>query len=1554
MPVKRSEYRANTEAVRQERKQLWEAQQQELLKKDPNYYNNKTVGSTVGLLGGKLASGLASVFEGIADAGAAGFKGLGKATSWLVDNPVGEFIFGEDAGDYKNNPLWQLGDSMTRDEITNELNKAVEDSFAEKSYADKDGLASNIAQGAGQVIGAALTGKMMGSPFTKPVATKSKVINTIGNAITNPGMQSLFLSTAGNSYTKASNEGASDLEATAYGLLNASKEFGTEMMYGGLGKVFGKGALDDVVGSYVSSMFKSKIGQAASKLGVGMVAEGLEEVASSLLEPFTSYVYKHDLDFSSYQTLMDDFISGALVSGIVQGGQLSTDLIKNAKQKKAVQDIMSEYNRSSIEKNNSNIEKYSKYKQDILNKINQSNDPGEIVTLKNASDSVTKHIDSLKVDNQKKQQDLDVLKIVPQTETKKTTSKKTSIEKKTANATKQEKVKTVETKFTPDEQYAINKWAGSESYLINDSLRRGVEIPSNHNGVDLQKVSENLSKAIKKAPVYEGTVYRSIDLSGEDLTDFLNRYKEGAVVTEKPFTSAGVGQIYDDSWNIQLEIDSHTARDTTELFRKSEKEVLFDKNSSFKVLSVDASDLDNIKIKLEDVTKKSTETTKTENKASSSQIKAIHALLNQNKDLKNEIYEQFGVKSSKNLTVEQANEMIKQLKKVDSMSEKIESTIENNKQKVEMNEVATENEIKGVASKEILDQMKDKSVKKTNNISDTYLQQHLLDTAFAIDQLADKLDNKNQARNLKAANDRRFSAVTITTYQISEGQTNLKTGEKIGDSVDAILRPFVKNNLLPEFEAYVYIKSNLERGKYGKDNKGVELTKKQQKDFIAEMDKKHPEFKIGQQKVNKYYRNLLQNEVGGRVSEQLAEYLTDKYKDYARFYNEEGNQIFIKGDRITVGPAVKQATGGKYKLMTLREAMVKATHASVNGVLDNNLRLELLKTLGGTQLMVNQNYKPILDTSDGYKLVAYKDGVPYAVTVSKGIVDAMQLPGITDVETALHKYLKYPEKIAKFYRNILTDFNPLFTLYRNPIRDIQDAVVNSKHAARTIKNIPRAYTEILMNGEIAQRFKAMGGYSSSYFDYDGKKQNPIKSRISALNQAIEQAPRLAEFMASVESGSTAEQALLDAAEVTTNFKRGGSFVKALNRNGFMFLNSSVAGMYKHYKNLKGANGVRGYVNLLAKTVGAGIAIAAVNNLLYSDDEEYQNLPDYIKDSYYLFKVNDKFVKIPKGRVVSIFDKAARNVFDIIKGRDNQFHGLKLIQYAYDQAGPNNPVKENFLSPIFQAINNEKWTGVPIDNVYESDKSGSGYKLPKDRKSKNTTVIAEFLSSLIPEEFNVSPKKIDYVIDQYGGFYYDLIKPSLTNAEEWESTLENPLASNMLVDTVYNNDNVSKAFDLVGPLAAKAKANEDDVEAQFQYKYVNSQVLQMKMLYGEINKYNQEDTKDKAAKTRELTKQINDIANETMKNYKSIKVDSVDFDGTTYYVMNGSAYTKNEDGDYIKSRSAVGKSIASGSGPKEITYGGQTYYMIDGIAYKYNKNGVLRKCTSNVCKNILNQ
>ena len=136
--------------------------------------------------------------------------------------------------------------------------------------------------------------------------------------------------------------------------------------------------------------------------------------------------------------------------------------------------------------------------------------------------------------------------------------------------------------LTPDEESAIIRYIGSDSYKINEPLRNGSELTQ-----DQKEWIKTLDRALDKMPVYEGEVTRSLSfqLQGKEaLEEFLKLYNIGNEIEYPAYTSATIGEIYNPSGEVQLTIISKTARNITTL-NKGEQEVLFERCKKFKVVA---------------------------------------------------------------------------------------------------------------------------------------------------------------------------------------------------------------------------------------------------------------------------------------------------------------------------------------------------------------------------------------------------------------------------------------------------------------------------------------------------------------------------------------------------------------------------------------------------------------------------------------------------------------------------------------------------------------------------------------------------------------------------------------------------------------------------------------------------------------------------------------------------------------------------------------------------------------------------------------------------------
>ncbi len=145
------------------------------------------------------------------------------------------------------------------------------------------------------------------------------------------------------------------------------------------------------------------------------------------------------------------------------------------------------------------------------------------------------------------------------------------------------KKKYVDTPAKPDkidlkepEKAALMKYISSDSYKINDKLRRGAELER----ADRQFVEE-LDQALARLPERRGTVYRSLarGLEIEDVDAFIQSHVIGVPKRFEAYTSAST-EIYDPDMEVQYVIVSKHGKDLTGL-NHGEQEILFRRDTWF-------------------------------------------------------------------------------------------------------------------------------------------------------------------------------------------------------------------------------------------------------------------------------------------------------------------------------------------------------------------------------------------------------------------------------------------------------------------------------------------------------------------------------------------------------------------------------------------------------------------------------------------------------------------------------------------------------------------------------------------------------------------------------------------------------------------------------------------------------------------------------------------------------------------------------------------------------------------------------------------------------------
>lgn len=553
-----------------------------------------------------------------------------------------------------------------------------------------------------------------------------------------------------------------------------------------------------------------------------------------------------------------------------------------------------------------------------------------------------------------------------------------------------------------------------------------------------------------------------------------------------------------------------------------------------------------------------------------------------------------------------------------------------------------------------------------------------------------------------------------------------------------------------------------------------------------------------------YLDNLVQARVdSGNISSDFANYLSGEnaiYENYIpAYYSNKGmtmDSIFEDAEQDTaVGKTVSRAQGAGSGdvLMDLEDAIAKQTRAVFT---EGNINL-LMNNLTN-QIKQNPAYKgkysdkPFVQKNgnQSHDILYYDKGTPKHLYVSDDIFVGIDGLSKTMKSNAL---INVVSTVNNVFKKSITEWNPVF-LARNFIKDFSDGVWYTKFGMKNfVKNWGKAAKEIANQGDYYSAYMNSGAAMGSFFsDYSGNtiegktrltsNKNLLQKgvdKISMANFAVELAPRLSEFISTIEAhGMNAKnvtsdvlmEAIYNANEVTTNFGRSGAAGKYINKI-VPFFNPSVQGFDKAIRQLKGENGskfsAKRLAGVLVKGTMIGLAPAMLQEILIAalgddDDKElYYSMSDYTKNNYYIvFTGNGSYVKIPKGRVTGIFGNVGRGIVQDVRAttsgkKYNSTDWTALWDSAVNNVAPTNPFENAFGIGIARVLigQGKDWKGYEIE-------SDDDQKLPvADRYDEDTTPIAMWLSrNLGLANLGLSPKKIDVLIDEQGGVFGDIALP----------------------------------------------------------------------------------------------------------------------------------------------------------------------------------------------------
>lgn len=468
---------------------------------------------------------------------------------------------------------------------------------------------------------------------------------------------------------------------------------------------------------------------------------------------------------------------------------------------------------------------------------------------------------------------------------------------------------------------------------------------------------------------------------------------------------------------------------------------------------------------------------------------------------------------------------------------------------------------------------------------------------------------------------------------------------------------------------------------------------------------------------------------------------------------------------------------------------------------------------------------------------------------------------------------------------------------RNPIKDTFDAFTYSKNKFIPVVDTVIGIFNVAGKSDLYYKWLESGGSGSSYtnaqrttlrntlngllpeinkqskLDVLGNiVKHPLKTYldlIGEISNITEEGTRVGEFRRALKNNKNLRQAALESRDITVDFSRGGKQIKEANKY-IAFLNANVQGLDKMITAFK-ERPVATTIKCVSAFMLPSMLIAALQ-----DDDDRDKVPQWEKDSHWIFFVNGVPIRIPKPQGIGrTFANLGESILDYMRKKDPEVYQHFLIETlgSYSPANDISSVFPNTLQPPFEVATNysffRKTNIVPRSMENRS---------PEYQYDENTSTIAK----QIGKKFKVSPKQVDYLISGYfGNLGKDITNLLGLPADAYEkftngttknktyATTNSILKKIPLVKGFIASDYANPQLDKFYNNKSKALTNYED--AKFKYSGSNITETQKKELE-ELKKINSLYNKT-YNEIKDLQDEINEVtANPNRGNeYKKLKI-----------------------------------------------------------------------------------
>lgn len=473
---------------------------------------------------------------------------------------------------------------------------------------------------------------------------------------------------------------------------------------------------------------------------------------------------------------------------------------------------------------------------------------------------------------------------------------------------------------------------------------------------------------------------------------------------------------------------------------------------------------------------------------------------------------------------------------------------------------------------------------------------------------------------------------------------------------------------------------------------------------------------------------------------------------------------------------VKELKGGAQSTNDLLQNIITRQSTLIEASLKNKAMQEVVSNLNGTDYMTHEKSDEAKSLTQEQlnqmnKVRVMADGNPEAYLVS----DPALMRSLIQINSSGSQNIV--NKIGRSAKRFLTagiTLSPDF-IAKNFIRDAAHAwMINKdgfKFGTDSYKGIKKAfkedesYRDLIFSGAAFQggyihgadpeaaaqqtrRALRSKGLTKNEIDgYMGSLLTNGKQYLEAyrnISDKVENANRLSTYEASLANNKSKREAAYNAKDLMDYSLKGNFTTINFMIDMLPFFNARLQGMSKLVRASKAGNNDQVLKVLSANLAAKGIKVAGLSLALamYNDDDErYQELPDWDKDSNWHIFAGEEHWRIPKPFELGIvFGTMPERLFNYGVGNQTSKDMQKSMMHAALTTMSLNPTPQFMLPFVETSLNRSFFRDAPIEGMADQNKQA------EDRYSAHTSDIA----IAIGKQLGWSPKKIEHVIKGYTG------------------------------------------------------------------------------------------------------------------------------------------------------------------------------------------------------------